>query len=190
MIYTSKLFIFNSDEMIQFQMYQVLHVSNWQYMQIWEKVLKGIQISKFHFILLTFIMKITFVLIAILAFVLGGVSSCFSDLFQFNRTSLPIRKLVSGYQLLISKTFFHYICFWFPLGCPSGWIDGGQLGCYLAAKEASKINHTSAQNYCKSLDKRAHLAEIRTQEIQTFLEGLENLQSNHWWLGGNDQAKV
>jgi len=51
--------------------------------------------------------------------------------------------------------------------------------------------YASAQDYCKSLDGRAHLVEIRTQEIQEFLVGLEDLQSFHWWwLGGNDQALV
>ena len=53
------------------------------------------------------------------------------------------------------------------------------------------MSHASAQNYCKSLDGRAHLAEIRSQDIQEFLEGIEYLQSHRsWWLGGNDRAKV
>ena len=53
------------------------------------------------------------------------------------------------------------------------------------------MSHASAQNYCKSLDGRAHLAEIRTQEIQVFVESLKDFQSNrHWWLGGNDKAQV
>ena len=53
------------------------------------------------------------------------------------------------------------------------------------------MSHAGAQDYCKSLDERAHLAEIKTQEIQTFVEGLEDLQYfPSWWLGGNDQATV
>ena len=53
------------------------------------------------------------------------------------------------------------------------------------------MSQANAKAYCKSLDGRAHLAEIRTQEIQTFVEGLEDLQSHYrWWLGGNDQATV
>ena len=53
------------------------------------------------------------------------------------------------------------------------------------------MSHAGAQDYCKSLDKRAHLAEIKTQEVQEFVGGLADLQSHHsWWLGGSDQAKV
>ena len=77
------------------------------------------------------------------------------------------------------------------VGCPFGWSDGGQLGCYHFAKEASPMGQPNAEAYCKSLDGRAHLAEIRTQEIQEFIEDLLVLQSHaRWWLGGNDQAKV
>ena len=77
------------------------------------------------------------------------------------------------------------------LECPSGWSDGGKLGCYYAAKEASTMTQANAKAYCKSLDGRAHLVEIRTQEIQTFVRGLKDLQSHtYWWLGGSDQAKV
>ena len=53
------------------------------------------------------------------------------------------------------------------------------------------MSQASANAYCKSLDQRAHLAEIKTQEIQTFVAGLADLQSSYyWWLGGSDQAKV
>ena len=53
------------------------------------------------------------------------------------------------------------------------------------------MSQADAQDYCKSLDQRAHLAEIKTQEIQAFVEGLLDLQSHYfWWLGGNDQATV
>ena len=78
------------------------------------------------------------------------------------------------------------------LECPSGWENGGRkLGCYYAAKEASTMTQANAKAYCKSLDHRAHLVEIRTQEIQKFVEGLEDFQSHgYWWLGGSDQAKV
>ena len=77
------------------------------------------------------------------------------------------------------------------LECPSGWSDGGKLGCYYLANEASGGIQANAKAYCKSLDERAHLAEIRTQEIQEFVEGLLDLQSwNWWWIGGSDQAQV
>ena len=52
------------------------------------------------------------------------------------------------------------------------------------------MSQADAQDYCKSLDQRAHLVEIRTQEIQEFVLGLADFQSNDWWLGGSDQAKV
>ena len=53
------------------------------------------------------------------------------------------------------------------------------------------MSQANATAYCKSLDKRAHLAEIKTQEIQTIIEGLEHFQSHDWWwLGGNDKAQV
>ena len=53
------------------------------------------------------------------------------------------------------------------------------------------MSYASAKDYCKSLDQRAHLAEIRTQEIQEFVEDLEDLQSHpDWWLGGIDKVQV
>ena len=53
------------------------------------------------------------------------------------------------------------------------------------------MNQPSAKAYCKSLDQRAHLAEIRTQEIQEFVEDLADIQSHpDWWLGGIDKAQV
>ena len=79
----------------------------------------------------------------------------------------------------------------FFLGCPSGWTDGGKLGCYHFAKEASTMTYFKAKAYCKSLPQRAHLVELRTQEIQGFVVGLPDFKSySHWWLGGNYQAKV
>ena len=79
----------------------------------------------------------------------------------------------------------------FYLECPHGWEGSEDLGCYYVAKEASTMHYASAKAYCTSLDGRAHLAEIRTQEIQEFIEDLLVLQSHpRWWLGGNDQAKV
>ena len=85
----------------------------------------------------------------------------------------------------------HYVSDFFDLECPHGWIDGEELGCYYFAKEASTMSHASAMAYCTSLDTRAHLAEIKTSNIQEFLEGLQDLKSYlYWWLGGSDQAKV
>ena len=78
----------------------------------------------------------------------------------------------------------------FYLECPHGWEGSEDLGCYYVAKEASTMHYASAKAYCTSLDGRAHLAEIRTQEIQTFVAGLPELQSQSYWLGANDQATV
>ena len=57
------------------------------------------------------------------------------------------------------------------------------------------MTHESAQDYCKSLDERAQLAEIRSQEIQEFVARDVDLvyyygQDYDWWLGGNDKAEV
>ena len=99
-----------------------------------------------------------------------------------------------GKQIVTFHLYSHLsdVSEFFQLECPHGWIDGGRkIGCYHFAKDASKMVYASAQDYCKSLDGRAHLAEIRTQEIQEFLDGLEDLQSyRNWWLGGNDEEKV
>ena len=76
--------------------------------------------------------------------------------------------------------------------CPSGWVDGGNLGCYYGSWRDSTMSHSGAKAYCKSLDRRAHLTEIRTREIQTFVEGLleHYLNYGRWWLGGNDKYQV
>ena len=85
----------------------------------------------------------------------------------------------------------HRLCFWFLLECLPGWVNAGKLGCYFAAREVSAMTHANAKAYCKSLDRRAHLAELRTQEIQSFVVGLKDFQRHvWWWLGGNDKAKV
>ena len=76
------------------------------------------------------------------------------------------------------------------LECPSGWVDGGKLGCYYIATKASKMTYAKAKTYCKSLDPRAHLIEIRAWEIQRFIEGLKDIKTTKWWLGATDQTKV
>ena len=53
------------------------------------------------------------------------------------------------------------------------------------------MSQADAKAYCESLDEKAQLAEIKTQDIQEFVEGLEDLESHaFWWLGGNDKAQV
>ena len=89
------------------------------------------------------------------------------------------------------STYTYDLCFSIFPECPSGWSDGGKLGCYYFAKEASTMSHASAKAYCKSLDRRAHLAEIRTQEIQNLVVGLRDFKSySYWWLGVSDLFKV
>ena len=51
------------------------------------------------------------------------------------------------------------------------------------------MNQTSAQDHCKSLHGRAQLAEIKTQGIEEFVEGLDG-SNLYLWLGGNDKAQV
>ena len=76
------------------------------------------------------------------------------------------------------------------LECPSGWTDGGRLGCYYVAKESPKMKYSDAKNFCKSLNIRSHLVEIRSQEIQTFVETLDLSSNGHWWIGATDQQEV
>ena len=53
------------------------------------------------------------------------------------------------------------------------------------------MSYASAKNYCESLDERAHLAEIKTKEIQKYVERLEHINSaDWWWLGGTKQVSV
>ena len=74
--------------------------------------------------------------------------------------------------------------------CPSGWVDGQRLGCYFVASKSSSMSHSDAKKFCKSLDYRAHLVEIRTQEIQKYVESLDLSSNTHWWIGATDQQKV
>ena len=130
-------------------------------------------------------------------------NSSASHIFQYTFENLHIRCCISVLKpsiwspcsnFSIISAFLHYVSDLFP-ACPSGWVFGGYLGCYYVAKEVSTMNQTSAQNICKWLDITAHLAEIRTKEIQDFIQdfvlSLDYLQShNYWWLGGNDKAQV
>ena len=53
------------------------------------------------------------------------------------------------------------------------------------------MSYASAKNFCKSLDRRSHLAEIMNQEIQKVIEGVKDFDSHYnWWLGGSDRSKV
>ena len=73
-----------------------------------------------------------------------------------------------------------------------------RTGCFLIATNSSLFSMKEADNYCQSLDKRAHLAEIRTQEIMSFISSQSkdlmlsgSIESyNTWWIGGTDLQKV
>ena len=45
------------------------------------------------------------------------------------------------------------------------------------------MNHHDAKKFCKSLDNRAHLVEIRSREIQNFVESLDLSSIGVWWMG-------
>ena len=53
-----------------------------------------------------------------------------------------------------------------------------------------KMNYFDAKNFCKSLDIRSHLVEIRSQEIQNFVENLDLSSNGQWWIGALDQQEV
>ena len=53
------------------------------------------------------------------------------------------------------------------------------------------MNHHDAKKFCKSLDNRAYLVEIRTKEIQNFVRSLDLSSNTWWWIGvGPSQARL
>ena len=74
--------------------------------------------------------------------------------------------------------------------CPSGWITGGKLGCYFVASNRPTMSRDYAKKFCQSLDKRAHLLEIRNHDIQAFIGKLDLSSAIHWWIGATDLQKV
>ena len=74
--------------------------------------------------------------------------------------------------------------------CPSGWIGGGKLGCYVVASNYPAMSHDQAKKFCQLLDKKAHLLEIRTFEIQEFIGKLDLSSISYWWIGATDLQKV
>ena len=74
--------------------------------------------------------------------------------------------------------------------CPSGWIGGGKLGCYFVASNRPTMSRDYAKKFCQSLDKRAHLLEIRNHDIQAFIGKLDLSSAIHWWIGATDLQKV
>ena len=74
--------------------------------------------------------------------------------------------------------------------CPSGWIGGGKLGCYVVGSNYPAMSHDQAKKFCQLLDKRAHLLEIRNHEIQEFIGKLDLSSTSYWWIGATDLEKV
>ena len=75
--------------------------------------------------------------------------------------------------------------------CPSGWIGASKLGCYfVASNRPAMSSYDHAKKFCQSLDKRAHLLEIRNFGIQEFIGKLDLSSSNYWWIGATDEQKV
>ena len=48
-----------------------------------------------------------------------------------------------------------------------------------------------SQEYCRSLNSKAFLAEIQNEETQILLQTLaQDFPDVNWWLGGSDLFKV
>ena len=52
------------------------------------------------------------------------------------------------------------------------------------------MTESEAEKHCQSLDFRAHLVEIRTKEIQSFIENQKGIAGHAWWIGASDEEKV
>ena len=75
--------------------------------------------------------------------------------------------------------------------CPKGWINAGKYGCFHIARESEHFNWQDAEDYCQSLYKDAHLAEIWNFEVSLLLQCQHELYSVCcWWFGGRDLKKV
>ena len=73
-------------------------------------------------------------------------------------------------------------------GCPIDWIDLGEFGCYHFASNVSSMSWFEGELHCNSLDRNAHLAEIKDIDTQSFLIILldEINDRTNWWLGATD----
>merc|ERR1712172_376799 len=70
--------------------------------------------------------------------------------------------------------------------CPLGWIDDGNLGCFLFAPQMAGLSWIEALEYCEEQD--GFLAEPKTEDQLTFLTSLAYVEElatgvQGWWVG-------
>ena len=73
--------------------------------------------------------------------------------------------------------------------CPSGWINKEEIGCFYFG--TTEMTWQEAQNYCKSMNAWADLAEIHNAETDTFIhDTVKEKSAGYWWIGGSDKNEV
>merc|ERR1712172_4924 len=70
--------------------------------------------------------------------------------------------------------------------CPLGWIDDGNLGCFLFAPQMAGLSWIEALEYCEEQD--SFLAEPKTEDQLNFLTSLAYVEEmatgvQGWWVG-------
>merc|ERR1712212_225115 len=70
--------------------------------------------------------------------------------------------------------------------CPLGWIDDGNLGCFLFAPQMDGLSWIEALEYCEEQD--GFLAEPKTEDQLNFLTSLAYVEEmatgvQGWWVG-------
>jgi len=70
--------------------------------------------------------------------------------------------------------------------CPLGWIDDGNLGCFLFAPQMAGLSWIEALEYCEEQD--GFLAEPKTEDQLNFLTSLAYVEEmatgvQGWWVG-------
>ena len=92
--------------------------------------------------------------------------------------------------LNLFEDFFYHSFSILSDNCPTDWIDGGENGCFFIDPNSPKLTEPEALNYCQSKDSRAHLAEIRNSEIQSFIQNRDEISGKFWWIGATDEENV
>ena len=86
------------------------------------------------------------------------------------------------------KNFKLYIIL-YTIDCPNGWIDGGNLNrCFLFG--SNNLKWSDAIEFCDT--KGGYLIDIPNKEIETFVEGVVEIQgeTKRWWINANDLENV